>query len=188
METPLRRLAPAATEQPGNPQREQPIGGARSGGRLLPRVRGRKRRLPHRQRDLPDRDQGAGDRLLLRGRHRCGRHRRTGAVRPARGYRGSQHVRHRIHGQRGGHGLGRHRRAHPRRPRGRTTHHRTQVPQASLQASQSETFPPGPGSLLSGRSGGTDPRTVEGAEQALEREIDTIAQRSRSTDRPTGAT
>jgi hypothetical protein len=33
---------------------------------LLPRLLGRQRRLPHGQRDLPDGDPGAGDRVLLR--------------------------------------------------------------------------------------------------------------------------
>lgn len=36
-------------------------------------------------------------------------------------------------------------------------------------------FRPGPGTLLSGRSGGLDPYRVEGAEEALDHEIDAIA-------------
>ena len=44
---------------------------------LLPRLGRRQLRLPDRQRDLPDGDAGARDRVLLRGRHRRRRHRRA---------------------------------------------------------------------------------------------------------------
>jgi MFS family permease len=48
---------------------------------LLLRVRRRQRRVPDRQRDLPDGDPRDGDRLLLRDRHHHRRLRRTAAVR-----------------------------------------------------------------------------------------------------------
>ena len=50
---------------------------------LLPRLGGRELRLPDGQRDLPDGDARAGDRLLLRGRHGGRRHHRPAALRPA---------------------------------------------------------------------------------------------------------
>ena len=50
---------------------------------VLLRLGGRQRGVPHRQRDLPDGDPGDGDRVLLRGRHRHRRHRRTGLLRQA---------------------------------------------------------------------------------------------------------
>ena len=53
----------------------------RPGGRVLPGLGGCERRLPDRQRDLPDGDQGAGDRVLLRGGNRDRRHHRPVAVR-----------------------------------------------------------------------------------------------------------
>ena len=49
--------------------------------RLLLRLGRRQRRLPHRVGDLPDGDPGDGDRVLLRGRHRPGRHHRPDPVR-----------------------------------------------------------------------------------------------------------
>jgi Sugar (and other) transporter len=53
------------------------------GGGVLPRLGRGQRRLPHRQRDLPDGDQGHGPGLLLRRRHRHRRGHRAGAVRQA---------------------------------------------------------------------------------------------------------
>ena len=45
-------------------------------GHVLPRLRGRQRGVPDRLGDLPDGDAGAGDRVLLRDRHRDRRHHR----------------------------------------------------------------------------------------------------------------
>ena len=50
---------------------------------LLLRLRGRELRLPDRERDLPDGDARAGDRVLLRGRDGGRRHQRAAAVRQA---------------------------------------------------------------------------------------------------------
>ena len=69
--------------------------------RLLLRLGRRQRRLPHRLGDLPDGDPGDGDRVLLRRRHRPGRHHRPDPVRQ-------------VH--RAGQGQGRHRLLHRRRP------------------------------------------------------------------------
>jgi MFS family permease len=54
---------------------------------LLLRLRGCERRVPHRQRGLPDGNPRAGDRPLLCGRHRRGRHRRAAVVRTAHPHR-----------------------------------------------------------------------------------------------------
>ena len=51
---------------------------------LLLRVGGRQLGVPDRERDLPDGDARAGDRVLLCGRHRHRRHNRAAAVRQAR--------------------------------------------------------------------------------------------------------
>ena len=78
---------------------------------LLPRLGGRQLRLPDRQRDLPDGDAGALDRLLLRGRHGGRRHRRAAALRPPDQHRQPGQGRDRLLHRRRGDGGRRHRRA-----------------------------------------------------------------------------
>ncbi len=80
-------------------------------GDLLPRLGRRQLRLPDRQRDLPDGDAGALDRLLLRGRHGGGRHRRPAALRPPDRQRQPGPGRDRLLHRRRGDGDRRHRRA-----------------------------------------------------------------------------
>ena len=66
---------------------------------LLPRLGGRQLGLPHRVGDLPDGDPRPGDRVLLRDRHRGGRHHRAVPVREddrvRRGVAGGDRVLHR---------------------------------------------------------------------------------------------
>ena len=86
-------------------------------GDLLPRLGRRQLRLPDRQRDLPDGDAGALDRLLLRGRHRRRGHRRAAALRPPDQHRQPVQGRDRLLRRRRRDGDRRHRRALLRRRR-----------------------------------------------------------------------
>ena len=64
--------------------------------RVLLRLGGGELRLSHGERDFPDRDSRARDRLLLRHRHRRRRHCRTVSVRHADRYRFAHGRRHRL--------------------------------------------------------------------------------------------
>ena len=84
---------------------------------LLHRLRRRQLRLPDGQRDLPDGDEGALDRVLLRGRDRRGRDRRAAPVRPPDRLRQRKPGRDRLLHRRRRDGGRRHRRDPVRRQR-----------------------------------------------------------------------
>ena len=84
---------------------------------VLLRLGRRELGLSDRQRGLPDGDPGAGDRVLLRGRHRGRWHHRTAAVRPSHRKRRGVDGRDRLLHRRRRHGARRHRRDLLRRAR-----------------------------------------------------------------------
>ena len=98
---------------------------------LLLRLRRRELRVPDRERDLPDGDARARDRLLLRGRNRHRRYHRAAAVREPHQLR--DQVRQ---GQRG-----RHRILRRRRGDGRRRHHRDLLRRATPNSARSRTSP-----------------------------------------------